>query len=123
MVRQGSEYGRRRGHAGKYSSWYNTPEWRAIRANQLREHPLCQGECEEKGRIEAATVCDHVEPHRGNREKFFAGPFQSLCYHCHNSVKQRIENGSPACDENGNPIDSRHHWNKKMSQVGGYVEV
>ncbi|MCJ2010440.1 ATP-binding protein [Methylobacterium sp. J-092] len=38
-----------------------------------------------------ATVCDHVEPHRGDVERFWAGPFQSVCAHCHNSHKQRQE--------------------------------
>jgi hypothetical protein len=41
-------------------------------------------------------VCDHVEPHRGDLDKFWSGPFQSLCAECHNVDKQRIENGSDA---------------------------
>nr|WP_310012296.1 hypothetical protein [Brucella pseudogrignonensis] len=46
------------------------------------------------GKIEADTsqlVCDHVEPHRGNEAAFWAGPFQTLCAHCHNSTKARME--------------------------------
>jgi hypothetical protein len=38
-------------------------------------------------------VCDHVEPHRGDLDKFWSGPFQSLCAEHHNSDKQRIEKG------------------------------
>lgn len=34
----------------------------------------------------AATDVDHIEPHHGDVEKFFAGPFQSLC-HRHHSQK------------------------------------
>jgi 5-methylcytosine-specific restriction enzyme A len=26
-----------------------------------------------------ATICDHVEPHRGDVNKFWLGPFMSLC--------------------------------------------
>ena len=38
-----------------------------------------------------ATVCDHVEPHRGDVAKFHGGPFQSLCAFHHNRDKQRAE--------------------------------
>lgn len=106
-----SEYGRRRGHAGRYSYLYKTRRWQKIRKNQLTKEPLCQGECKEKGKVTVATVCDHIEPHRGDMEKFYSGPFQSLCEHCHNSVKQRLDNGSPGCNANGIPVDQNHHWN------------
>jgi 5-methylcytosine-specific restriction enzyme A len=46
------------------------------------------------GRIEHDTsllVCDHVDPHSGDLEKFWAGPFQTLCKRCHDSDKQRDE--------------------------------
>lgn len=35
--------------------------------------------------------CDHVEPHGGDPDKFWVGPFQTLCAHCHNSTKQAAE--------------------------------
>jgi hypothetical protein len=47
--------------------------------------------CREQGHITIATVCDHVDRHRGNETKFWAGPFQSLCETHHNSTKQREE--------------------------------
>lgn len=46
------------------------------------------------GELKADTsqlVCDHIEPHRGDEAKFWAGPFQTLCAPCHNGTKQRIE--------------------------------
>lgn len=82
----------RRGSAGKFSAWYTTPRWRALRARQLRLQPLCVF-CQKAGRITEATVCDHVEPHRGDEARFWAGPFQSLCQSCHSSTKQRMEQG------------------------------
>jgi 5-methylcytosine-specific restriction endonuclease McrA len=36
-------------------------------------------------------VCDHVEPHRGDARRFWAGPFQTLCKPCHDSAKQAAE--------------------------------
>ena len=70
---------------------YNTARWQRLRLEQLRRQPLCEM-CLPAGCV-PATVCDHIEPHRGDREKFWSGPFQSLCAEHHNSDKQRIEKG------------------------------
>jgi 5-methylcytosine-specific restriction protein A len=69
---------------------YSTARWQAIRDAQLAAEPLCRM-CAADGRDEAATVCDHVEPHRGDVAAFWAGPFQSLCGPHHNRDKQRAE--------------------------------
>ena len=69
---------------------YKTARWVTIRLAQLFDEPLCRM-CAADGRVTIATVCDHVEPHRGDVERFFAGPFQSLCKLCHDSRKQRAE--------------------------------
>lgn len=48
--------------------------------------------CADRGVVTAATVVDHVIPHRGDKDLFFASNnLQSLCEHCHNSHKQRQE--------------------------------
>ena len=108
---------RRSPEAIEYRRWYKTPEWRGIRLHQLADHPLCAN-CEKHGRITSATVCDHVDPHRGDRVKFFSGPFQSLCdeepWRCHSKVKQRAERlgFSPAVGADGFPIDPMHRSNR-----------
>ena len=44
--------------------------------------------------VEAATVVDHIVPHKGDEARFHdLNNLQSLCATCHNSVKQRIELG------------------------------
>lgn len=73
-----------------WRKWYRTASWLAIAAAQLRAEPLCRF-CKAKGRITAATVCDHVERHNGDPVKFWNGPFQSLCASCHSGEKQRME--------------------------------
>ena len=80
----------RRRSAAPWRKWYGTAAWRAIRAAQLDAHPLCAMH-EARGELVAATVCDHVTPHRGDAGLFFGGPFQSLCAPCHNGLKQRAE--------------------------------
>ena len=41
--------------------------------------------------MEPATICDHVEPHRGDINKFWLGKLQSLCKPCHDGAKREIE--------------------------------
>lgn len=73
------------------------------------------------GKVTAATVADHITPHKGDYELFWHGPLQSLCAFHHNKTKQRIERKgskaidveySNACDVHGKPIDPRHPSNK-----------
>lgn len=98
--------------AEAYRGWYKTQRWRNLRAAQLRSHPLC-AMCEEDGRVTAATVCDHVRPHKGDATLFWSGPFQSLCKLHHDATKQRAEarGYEPGSDASGQPRDPAHHWN------------
>jgi tetratricopeptide (TPR) repeat protein len=48
-----------------------------VRRHQLLAHPLCNC-CLERGTVTPAEICDHVEPHRGDVNKFWLGPFMSL---------------------------------------------
>lgn len=71
-----------------WRQWYQTARWQRIRDSQLTDEPLCRM-CLAEGRVTAAVVCDHVEPHRGDPHGFWNGPFQSLCKPHHDSEKQR----------------------------------
>jgi hypothetical protein len=80
----------------EWRRWYKTARWQKRRAAQLAVEPLC-AICLLAGRVTAATVADHVKPHRGDPVKFWEGELQSLCdeapWRCHSSVKQREELG------------------------------
>jgi 5-methylcytosine-specific restriction enzyme A len=93
--------------------FYHTTRWRKRRARQLTEHPLC-AMCEKQGKVTAATVADHVEPHRGDPVKFWTGKLQSLCPTCHSARKQMQEKHgySAACGVDGLPIDEGHPWRR-----------
>jgi len=88
-------------------------KWGKFRAAFLAEHPLCRL-CEARGRTTAASLVDHVDPHRGDVERFWNNEFQALCATCHNSVKKRQEEGGylVGCDVDGWPVDPNHFWNK-----------
>src|SRR5262249_36052165 len=57
---------------------------RAIRTTNpfIRTSPLCVF-CLARGIVTPAVIADHIEPHRGDRNKFILGPLQSLCRECH----------------------------------------
>jgi hypothetical protein len=94
---------------------YKTARWRELRWSVLvRDQFTCQ--MRDCGRIEADTsqlVCDHVEPHRGNVEKFWAGPFRTLCKRCHDGQKQKEEVAARAAGLDvygGKPAAYRPEW-------------
>lgn len=67
-------------------------EWRKARANYLSEHPLCV-HCKDAGRVKAAVVVDHIQPHRGDYGLFWdRGNWQALCV-MHHNVKTATEDG------------------------------
>lgn len=92
---------------------YNS-RWQKARATYLRHRPFCIS-CEQQGRNVAATVVDHIEPHRGDQELFWdTDNWQPLCKSCHDSHKQRLEKSGTVvgCDTSGMPLDPNHHWRK-----------
>ncbi|QDD91927.1 HNH endonuclease [Pseudomonas oryzihabitans] len=69
-------------------------KWQKARERHLAGHPLCVY-CQRQGLVTAATVVDHVVPHRGDMALFWdSSNWQSLCASCHSSVKQAEEQAS-----------------------------
>jgi hypothetical protein len=65
---------------------YAGARWKSVRREVLRQQPLCFV-CQHK-----ATVVDHVAGHgHGWRERFFAGPFRSMCWPCHSRKTSTTE--------------------------------
>ena len=93
--------------------WYYTARWQKRRRAQRLREPLC-AMCLKHGIVTPATIADHIEPHRGDWNKFITGPLQSLCEHCHNALKRREELHGFTCDvgDDGWPIDPRHPANR-----------
>lgn len=68
-----------------------TYEWQCAREEWLIDNPLCVM-CKAEGRVTAATVVDHIKPHRGDMLLFWnRDNWQSLCATCHSARKQRLE--------------------------------
>ena len=86
------------------TNFYYTAAWRKLRSHQLTVEHLSRM-CLASGVTTAATVCDHVVPHRDDPDLFWAGPFQSLCATWDGRFKQ---SGGvkhlQGCDANGEPL-------------------
>lgn len=67
--------------------------WQQARARFLLEHPLC-AICAITSRTAAATVVDHIIPHRGDQLLFWdEANWQPCCESCHNSKTAREDGG------------------------------
>jgi hypothetical protein len=92
---------------------HKTKRWQDLRWSVLLRD---QFTCQICRRLEGDTsklVCDHVEPHRGDVEKFWSGPFQTLCKPCHDGQKQKEEVAARAAGLDvygGKPASSRPDW-------------
>jgi 5-methylcytosine-specific restriction protein A len=65
------------------------PRWRRARAAFLARHPLCAA-CRAQGRVVAATVVDHVVPHRGDQRLFWdTSNWAPACKRCHDAKTAR----------------------------------
>lgn len=77
------DYGRARRGFDAEVNFYQSREWRRVRAAFLREHPLCAA-CEARGRVVPAVVADHVQPLKDGGLRFDWANLQALCVSCHN---------------------------------------
>ena len=72
---------------------YTHRRWRNVRRRHLDRHPLCVM-CAKEQRVTAATVVDHIVPHRGDMVLFWdQNNLQSLCKPHHDVTKQSLEKG------------------------------
>lgn len=67
-----------------YHGWYNLPIWTdRLRPQHLLAEPFCRA-CAARGDRVRATVVDHIQPHRGDWQRFTdPDNLQSLCKYHH----------------------------------------
>jgi 5-methylcytosine-specific restriction protein A len=86
------DYGRRRRGFDAEVGFYQSRQWRMVRAAFLREHPLCVV-CGARGVLAPAAVVDHVMPVKEGGARFAAANLQPLCVPCHNRKTARESAG------------------------------
>jgi len=68
-------------------------QWSQARELFLKAYPICAN-CERRGRITAATVVDHIIPHRGDDFLFWdESNWQPLCASCHSRKTAKEDGG------------------------------
>jgi 5-methylcytosine-specific restriction enzyme A len=83
--------GKERYRLDPWQKWYSSRKWKRLREMVLlRDHYTCNA-CGLIDPRPGQLICDHVVPHKGDEQKFWAGPFQTLCKTCHDGAKQRLE--------------------------------
>lgn len=93
--------------AKEWRKLYKTAIWIRGRAHHLRHNPLCVF-CLEKGIAVPAEVVDHKKEHKGDKGLFYdTKNWQSLCKHCHDSIKQKMEKNAhlPEIGLDGWPVE------------------
>lgn len=80
-----ARYDHRSAEARQWRKLYNTGRWRRLRIAKLSADPICEY-CLRTETIEPATVVHHGDGgHKGDIERFWSGPFVSLCKRCHDT--------------------------------------
>jgi len=95
-------------HLRPWREWYQFEIWRRRRRAHLRREPLCRT-CLAQGLVTPATVADHIDPHKGDWNKFLTSELQSLCA-LHHSTKHGFEWRDYQKDigPDGYPLDPKH---------------
>lgn len=80
-------------HRGSSNQRGYTGAWRRARKVFLSKHPLC-AECMKGNKVTAATVVDHIIPHKGNKALFWdESNWQPMCAPCHSSKTLKEDMG------------------------------
>jgi len=79
-----------------FSWFYNQTKWRKFSKKYRQNNPICV-ECEAKGIVSPAEVCDHIDGIKTilkeGRDPMDEKECQSLCHPCHNSKSGREAHG------------------------------
>lgn len=86
------DYGRARRGFDAQTGFYQSRQWRVVRAAFLRENPLCAA-CAGRGGLVPAKVVDHVVPIKDGGARYEATNLQALCISCHNRKTARESAG------------------------------
>ena len=78
----------------KFKMLYRTSRWLKLREEVLKRDMYTCQLCGAVGDVAGKLVCDHVRGHPPDEteEMFWAGPFQCVCYTCHNTVRAKEDN-------------------------------
>lgn len=85
---------------------YKTARWQRLREAKLAQDPLCEWCLESEIVNDTDLEVHHVDAHKGDEEKFWSGPFVTVCKSCHARRGQLEDHGKTVVrfDARGWPI-------------------
>lgn len=78
-----------KGYNGSRDPYYQSKEWKQLRAYKLSINPLCE-DCEDEGKVTEGTVVDHVRPRNQGGSDDLPN-LRTRCKH-HNAIKTALDN-------------------------------
>ena len=89
-----------------HAPFYFKPEWRALRARFLSEHPHCRV-CAQLGLLVAAVEVDHIIPIAKGGAQLDARNLQALCklHHGQKTRAQKLGRQLLVFNAQGEPVD------------------
>jgi 5-methylcytosine-specific restriction enzyme A len=100
-----------------YKAFIRSARWQRLRAQHLKQHPLCT-RCAAKGKTALASEVHHrIACHDDAHLQMDPSNLESLCAPCHAPMRHDDRRGySKAIDTDGQPLDPNHPWNKPQAQ-------
>lgn len=118
MTRRTTKWSRDRSHdeargPQPWRLWYRSQRWREKALAQFAAHSLCS-RCSTDHRPVAASVANHVIPHKGNETLFWEGELESVCAPCHDGAirSEEARGHRIGMTIDGRPKDPKHPWNR-----------
>jgi hypothetical protein len=102
--------------SSRSDEFYRSRQWRQLSAIVLRQHPVC--EC---CGLAPSAIVDHIEPlARAPQLCLARANLWSVCQRCSNRLTTMFDLPASSgvyqpdigCDEQGNPTDRLHSWNR-----------
>lgn len=100
--------------AKSWRGFYATGLWKKGRKAFLQSNPICK-RCQARGQIVAASVVNHIKPHKGDWAIFSdPGNWEALCPPCHDAGAQKAEGAGYSAEAglDGWPTDPNHPANR-----------
>ena len=118
----------KRASDGNRAPYLYGERWRRARKAFLAKHPVCV-QCEREGKLAAASVVDHIRPHRGDLALFWdINNWQALCKQ-HHDRKTATEDSAFALSANtysvvlvaGAPGSGKNEYIKRRAALNDLV--
>ena len=108
----------------RYQALLNSKEWKQLRIEYLREHPLCERCLREGGYIRSAVDVHHRQPVCASmslaemrRLAYLKSNLEALCIPCHIKTHKEMHKGTKA-NRKEREQQRMSRWSERVRQIG-----